>query len=296
MQNDNKIVNGLWIGKHLSAVELLCIKSFVDKGHEFHLWTYDTIETPLPAGVIPENAEVIIPWESVFCYRHKNQYGHGKGSYAGFSDIFRYKLLYDKGGWWVDMDVVCLKPLDFENPYVFRTHHDFPVVGNIMKCPVGSLLMLDCYLEASKKVNENNMDWNLPIKILNKQIQEKGLLHFITELSNPDTWTYLRKMLLGNFTPPDSWYAIHLLNEEWRRNKINKNSIPKRSLIGKLMLQYGINLKYKNVEVFKSYMRLIFPWKMLMSGGLIATLKGLFIRFFWKIVRVFKKEKQSFIF
>jgi hypothetical protein len=31
----------------------------------------------------------------------------GKGTYAGFSDLFRYKMLFDRGGWWVDTDVVC---------------------------------------------------------------------------------------------------------------------------------------------------------------------------------------------
>jgi mannosyltransferase OCH1-like enzyme len=29
------------------------------------------------------------------------------GSYAGFADHFRYKLLLEKGGWWPDLDMPC---------------------------------------------------------------------------------------------------------------------------------------------------------------------------------------------
>ena len=33
------------------------------------------------------------------------------GNLATFADIFRYKLLYERGGWWVDLDLVCLRRL-----------------------------------------------------------------------------------------------------------------------------------------------------------------------------------------
>ena len=37
---------------------------------------------------------------------------HG-GSYAMFADMFRYLLLYLKGGWWSDLDMLCLRPWNF---------------------------------------------------------------------------------------------------------------------------------------------------------------------------------------
>jgi len=156
---DNKIVHGLWIGKTLSNIEILTMKSFMKHGHDFYLWVYDEIVTPIPAGVVVKDAAEIIPRRQVFCYKKHNQWGEGKGSYAGFSDIFRYKLLYEYGGWWVDMDIVLLKPLDFTEPYVFRNHDKLPVVGNVLKCPKGSKLMLDCYNKAIAEVDENNTDW-----------------------------------------------------------------------------------------------------------------------------------------
>ena len=242
MKDDNKIIHGLWIGKDLSPVELLCISSFIANGHEFHLWAYDNIETELPAGVILEKASDIIPKERVFCYRHFNQFGHGKGSYAGFSDIFRYKLLYEKGGWWVDMDVTCLKPFNFNEPYVFRVHQVLPVVGNIMKCPAGSELMKLCYDQAIKQIDENNTDWHKPIQILNDNIKKLGLNDYIKYLSNQDKWSVVRKFLVMDKRIPVDWYAIHWINEEWRRNKLNKNRLYKNSALGNLYEKYiGIN-------------------------------------------------------
>jgi hypothetical protein len=237
---ENIIVHGLWIGKNLSPLELLCLHSFIANGHEFHLWAYDVLETKLPAGVIVEDASKIIARENVFYYKNSNQFGHGKGSYAGFSDIFRYKLLYTYGGWWTDMDVVCLRPLDFTAAYVFRTHHQLKVVGNLMKCPAGSELMKACYEAAVFKVDENNTDWNLPIRILNEKIEENGLNGYVCEFTNPDSWLYIRKLLMRNKEIPSQWFALHLVNEEWRRNRINKNAIPKRSLMAVLLRQYGL--------------------------------------------------------
>lgn len=234
----NSIIHGLWIGKHLTAIELLCIHSFLANGHKFHLWVYEPIETPLPEKVIVEDASKIIPREKVFCYKYSNQFGHGKGSYAGFSDIFRYKLLYEQGGWWVDMDVTCLKPFDFLEPYIFRVHHDLPVVGNIMKCPQGSALMKSCYEEAVKEIDENNTDWHKPIQILNDKIKEFGLSDYVRQLSNHDKWNDVRKLLYRNIQLPDGWYAIHWINEEWRRNNMNKNEFYKGSALAMLYEKY----------------------------------------------------------
>src|SRR5262249_54280435 len=43
--------------------------------------------------------------DKVFVYQAE---GFGKGSPSAFSNYFRYKLLAEKGGWWIDTDVVRL--------------------------------------------------------------------------------------------------------------------------------------------------------------------------------------------
>lgn len=69
-------------------------------GFTFHLWAYDKKIAPVPFGVLLEDANEIIPEDRVFKYPENGQIDvkFGVGSYAGFSDIFRYKVLYEYGG------------------------------------------------------------------------------------------------------------------------------------------------------------------------------------------------------
>lgn len=220
---DEQTINSLWIGKSLSQIELLTIHSFLNLGYRFRLWIYEPLETVLPKGVVISDASQIIPRYKVFAYRNKNKYGHGKGSYAGFSDIFRYKLLFENGGWWVDMDVTALQALPFSDRYFFRSHHDLKVVGNVMKCPKGSALMKLCYDEAIATVNEQNTDWLKPIAILNKHIAELQLEKFIQHnKSNEDKWNITSKFIWGEEELPAEWTFIHWQNEEWRKNAVTK--------------------------------------------------------------------------
>ena len=268
MHSSNTTVHGLWIGTRLSAAELLTIKSFLACGHEFHLWAYDRLETPLPEACVLHDASAIIPRDQVFCYSASNQFGHGKGSYAGFSDIFRYKLLYEYGGWWTDMDVSCLRPLDIEDAYVFRTHQQLRLVGNIMKCPPRSELMKRCYEDASAKVHHDNTDWHLPIEILCGHVENLGLSHYIREISNPDSWNFIRNLLRSDFSPPSHWYLIHWVNEEWRRNKIDKNTALKSSYFYQLATQHQTD-----VEALSGFKALQQRYR-LSLGGYIANRFG----------------------
>lgn len=268
LKSQNKNIHALWIGKKLAPTELLTIKSFQRNGHIFHLWAYDDIETEIPEGCVIHNAADIIPRDEVFCYNYSNQFGHGKGSYAGFSDIFRYKLLYEHGGWWTDMDVTCLKPLDFEDDYVFRTHHSLPLVGNVMKCPKASELMLKCYNEAKEKVTANNRDWHLPIQILVDNVRDLGLEKYIREFSNPDSWNLIRKLLRKNFSPPEHWYIIHWVNEEWRRNNIDKTYALKKSYFYKTAIENEVAIKrLTGKEAFKQ------RWKLSVGAYITKKLK-----------------------
>lgn len=238
---DDIVVNSLWIGDELGPIELLTIKSFIGHGHRFKLWLYDKVKTPLPDGVEIDDAEDILPRTRIFAYKNKNEYGHGQGSVAGFSDIFRYKLLYEKGGWWVDMDVTCLKPLDFPEPYYFRKHHDLAVVGNVIKCPASSELMRRCYEEAVQSVDADNTDWHKPIAILNANIAELNLLRYIRDgQSNIDRWEKTNRFILTDARPMADWYYIHWQNEEWKYRGVSRERFYYRSYVAELLSGYGL--------------------------------------------------------
>jgi hypothetical protein len=240
-----KVVNSLWIGKELSAMELLTIQSYIDFGFDFQLWCYDDISN-LPSKVLVKDANQIIPASKIFSYQKKNKFGHGKGSVSGFSDLFRYKLLYDEGGIWTDMDITCLANFNVKEDYFFRYHHQIGLVGNFMKTPKNAQLMLFCYDETLKQVNEHNTNWLLPIQILKSGIYQYHLEHFVQEISNIDSFPLVRKLYITNFNIPTNWKIIHWMNEEFRRFQLDKNKAIKNSIYHQLLLKH--NIKHEVVE------------------------------------------------
>jgi glycosyltransferase involved in cell wall biosynthesis len=217
---DNRIVHGMWIGPTLSKMELLTIRSFVRHGHEFHLWAYDKIQTPLPPGVVLEDGNKIIPKKKIFRKANTDsETGVGKGSCSPFSDLFRYKLLYEKGGYWVDMDVTCLRPFNFKEPYVFRPHR-VGVVGNIMKCPPRSRLMKILYQKVARRLDHRS-EWLMTNRLLSETIRQVRLTRYIrTGIWNEESWwDVIRPLALGDTPIPPGWFAIHWINEFWRALK-----------------------------------------------------------------------------
>lgn len=238
----NRIINSLWVGSKLSALELLTIHSFIDKGHTFQLWTYEALDQDLPMGVVQMDAGDIIPRDQLFQRKVKNpENGIGKGSYALFSDLFRYKLLYEQGGWWTDMDMTCLKALEVKEPYYFRSHPRLPMVGNLMKCPKSSPMMKAAYEMVSAKCNSDTEDWLLSNEILGQQVMEFKLDQYIrSNHSNPDDWLEVEKFIFQKESVPDHWTIIHWMNEEWRNRGMEKNRVLKDCTLAEYMNQYNI--------------------------------------------------------
>ncbi|GLR66883.1 hypothetical protein GCM10010909_15630 [Acidocella aquatica] len=196
---------------------MLTLRSFTHFGHAFHLWLYQPLVNALPEGVVVRDANQIIPEQEIFRNTTADPgCGVGRGSLGAFSDLFRYKLLYEQGGIWVDMDVTCLRPFDICGDYMFRSHK-IGVVGNIMKCPPRSPLMRDTYAEAAATIR-HDCPWLAANQILNKYIVAHKLTGYIIDgFCNADDWRNVVSPLVNGFvTPPASWHAIHWLNEYWR--------------------------------------------------------------------------------
>ncbi|MEW9838530.1 glycosyltransferase family 2 protein [Mesorhizobium marinum] len=97
------VFNGFWHGPELGPMRMACLASFVRMGHQFELYTYEPVT--VPKGVTIRDANTIIPLSEIFYY--ENQFT-GRRDIGPFSDLFRFKLLMEKGGWWSDVDAFCL--------------------------------------------------------------------------------------------------------------------------------------------------------------------------------------------
>ena len=157
LSHDNKAVNGLWIcekGGMLSDMERLCIHSFCANGHDFYLWTYDEIanvpQDTAPGRVILCDGNEILPYHEVFKGKYK--------SLAPFADYFRWKLLAERGGWWVDMDMVCLRPFDFPDAAVFAWESRVKIQIAVLKLPAGHVLATDMLKECQQPLRVTPYD------------------------------------------------------------------------------------------------------------------------------------------
>ena len=128
-----RTIKTLWIGSNLGVIEQLCLRSFIECGHRVEIFIYQDV-MGIPDGVTIRDANDILPEREIFFYRHKK-------SVAGFSNWFRYKLLYLEGGIWVDMDVICLKPFEFEQPLFFGREDIYRFNNAVLGAPKGSELM-----------------------------------------------------------------------------------------------------------------------------------------------------------
>lgn len=128
-----------WYGSELSSLERLCLRSFVNRGKNFELYTYDD-SLSVPDGVVLRDASEVYPENEVFAY----QSGPGKGSVSVFSNLFRYKLLYDKGGWWVDTDVFYTGNCIPDDSEYFVLQNDSKVGIAVLGIPKGSKISAEC--------------------------------------------------------------------------------------------------------------------------------------------------------
>jgi hypothetical protein len=237
----------LWIGD-LTNLEKLAMASFVTHGHPVHLYTYSDLEG-VPAGVEVLDANTILPEGRIF--RYGPAAGISASSIAPFSDVFRYELLHQKGGWWIDADVVCLRPFDFDAPYVFGYEDATTIAGGVLRLPAGSAIAATLY-ERAVALGSNTQYGSTGPKLLTDVVEAAGLqayalppgafypVHYLFAevLLKADSKTgMIEGYLRGS-------YCVHFWNEVLRRRGLDKNATyPDRSIFEQLKARYGVASK-----------------------------------------------------
>lgn len=141
-------IASLWIGGRLSFLEQLCLKSYLDNGHEVTLYSYETIEG-VPKGIKVKDASELYPGPP-FRVHLKRQ------SPAIHAYYFRLKMLKrGNGEIWADTDAYCLRPFRFDNPHVFasmKNNVDYQIPNGVLRLPPESLALAayDEFLEAEQ--------------------------------------------------------------------------------------------------------------------------------------------------
>jgi hypothetical protein len=234
----------LWIGGELSTLERLAMLSHVRVGHEYHLWVYEPIR--VPRGVIVEDASRILGRASIFRY----ETGPGKGSVSAFSNVFRYRLLFECGGWWCDTDLVALKRFDFETDYVFASQVNVDgtvsAASGIIKAPRRSALMERCF-EYASAVDRKTLEWGvIGPKLVEREIKAHDLERYIQPPGTfcPAHWFEAELYPPLHVRPlgPES-YAVHLWHEMWRRGNFDKDAESPGSLYEALQAPYRRDLR-----------------------------------------------------
>ena len=230
------IIQSLWIGPLLSNLEIMSMKSFIQNKHTYHLYTYDVVDN-IPDGVIIKDGNDILDKSEIFTYTN--------GSHSAFSNLFRYMLLYKKGGYWVDTDIVCNKPFTFDKDYLFITEPDVNYTVNILtpsvlKAPKDNeyyRFAIECCYKCKEAVLQGRMKWGMgPFTV--KLLVEKYRLH--QYMVRWDTFMtcfcfHFPSMVNPNYKPhpliiskpseiPENMIGVHFWNECFRRNKLDKNA------------------------------------------------------------------------
>ena len=243
-------IHMLWIGPRLSTLERLAIASFQAHGHVVRLFTYGDVEG-VPAGVERHDGREVLPASRVFTYASD----FGKGSYAGFSDMFRYKLLLDHGGIWCDTDIVCLRPFEFAAEYVVARERLPPharapagsekLNGCVLKAPRNSRVMLECYAICTE-LDTNSLSWGDigPDLVTKRFVRHRLEEHALPpEIFCPIDWWEADKLVARGAREPAGAHAVHFWNEVWHHNAMDKDATyPADSLYEILKRRYEVSV------------------------------------------------------
>ncbi len=261
------IVASLWIGGSLSFLEQLCLRSFVDHGHRTILYTYGTVAN-VPPGIEVMDANLIFPNENYI--RHARS-----GSPAVHADAFRYRMIELQNVIWVDADMLCMRPWDFHDQWVFGWEKPGKLVCN-------AVLGLPRFSKTLAKLNELCSDeypiapWAAPAEKERLEAAARAgtpvhvselewgvwgpaaLTHFLNETGEmrhvlpqeaffPISFKRRRALLSPGMhieeelTP--ACYGVHLWNRRVRRRIVtHEGGVPQPdSFLGRALVRHGID-------------------------------------------------------
>lgn len=219
-------VNSFWHGAELSNIELLCISSFLKSGVQYCLYLYER-PANLPAGVIAKNANEIIDCSRMFTYQAGT---FNLGSVAGFSNLFRYTLIHERGGWWADTDVCYVNGFASESPEMFFTEPaqggEFRVATALFKSPPGSAVLRYCLDRFAEKDVTKIVHGETGPSLLTSSVivHDKQAEVLAGDKVFPIAWWEYDRLFFEEELSIDSFATVHFWNAMLDSKKLEKNA------------------------------------------------------------------------
>lgn len=209
-------VSLFWDKQIPKKINHLCIRSYLKNNYKVNIFSYlPELFDEYKDDVNVVNANEIINEKEKFYYS-----GQGDckfNSIVGFSDLFRYKMLYKVGGWYSDFDVISLKALKhnfLNDDTVIRPHFKYNAISNICKFKQGDSILEKLFFETKQIVDKDNNKWCTPLEIFYKVINVNNYSSFVVSSNyfHNDNPAFLRDLLYKRIDELDlsTFFSIHL--------------------------------------------------------------------------------------
>ena len=141
---EKNVVCSFWMGS-LSNLEITSIKSFIYNGFNVVIYTYEpeTFTINLKNLEIKDASCII----SNTLYKKVFDKSTVKGRYteaSWFANMFRYKMLYDNGGVWFDLDIICVRPFSIDQTMLVSQKDSMCSINNNFICVEKGDALMQC--------------------------------------------------------------------------------------------------------------------------------------------------------
>ncbi|MDA3966609.1 MULTISPECIES: glycosyltransferase [Helicobacter] len=283
MCNSDAFVYSFWYDKtgsvdRVSINEVLCIASYIANNNKFILYTYNPKD---PYMLFLRDCISYVDNSKLFEIRDANEIinkremffdtGAG-GGIAAFSDYFRYSLLCKFGGWWVDMDTICLRDFSvIRDNIVFASERKLYSSGIqaatcVIKSNKDSEVMNSINFIAKNKIdsyfsNRNTKIDKIPWGVIGPVFLSEfiNLNNLQSHVAGPNVFCEIDWFCIEKFISPyaivdfSNAYCLHMWNAMWERNGLPKNhTYPKGSIIEYFKERYlpkDVISKFQNIEI-----------------------------------------------
>jgi hypothetical protein len=230
-------LNYLWIEGRLPRLQRTCIKSYIKLGYEIDFYTF----TPNKIGIKHKN---------IFFKNAEEILSRDYDNHLHYADLFRYKLLQEKGGIWIDADLFLFKTITddlVEDKIIissqhcnktgaFKKDHTNKTANiGILKLPKNDKLLIETIKKCEKsKAKLGDLSYmNFFIDMIKKLDYEKYVVE--PEVYCPVSWANAKELYLKDNREFISKYGmetlcwdciketstgVHLWNNIYNKNEI----------------------------------------------------------------------------